>query len=46
MGNGVGQNLDGYLARKAGIEREINFTHPALADLGSDPVLAEPTPRH
>jgi hypothetical protein len=37
----VRQNLDGYLAAKVGIERAINFTHPALADLLCDLVGAE-----
>jgi hypothetical protein len=43
MGKGVGQNLDGYLAPKMGIERAIDFPHPALTDLGGDLVRTEPT---
>ena len=43
--NGVRQNLDGDLAPKVGIERAIDFTHPARADLGSDLVWAKPSAR-
>ena len=42
MGKGFRQNLDGDVAPKVGIEGAIDFTHPALTDLGGDLERAEP----
>ena len=46
MGKAVGQRLDGDLASKVGIERAINLTHPALADLGDDFVGPDASARY
>ncbi len=40
-GKGVGKNLEGDWAIEVGIERSIDFTHPASPDFGGDLVRAD-----